>query len=134
MMLWRICELTRPPRTCSCAAEPCRHARKMCTAVDLSAARYQLYGVAQMVGVQCADDVANPGIRRMNLGRVPPVLHVDSTVLTLLLAALDDPAVLDDEDLVGGPHDRKPVRHDDRRPAGQFLGKCLLHGFFRSRV
>jgi hypothetical protein len=51
-----------------------------------------------------------------------------------MTGALDDPAVLDDEDLVGDPHHRKLMRSDDRRPAGQRLGKCLLHSFFRTAI
>jgi hypothetical protein len=38
-MLWCTCGLTRPRRTCSCAAGPRRRGRKMSTAADLSVVR-----------------------------------------------------------------------------------------------
>ncbi len=42
-------------------------------------------------------------------------------------ALLDDAAVLDHEDLVGGADRRESVRDDDRRPAGERLGQCCLN-------
>ena len=41
-------------------------------------------------------------------------------------AAFDDPAVLDHQNHVGGPHRRQPVRDDQRRPPGQRFTERLL--------
>ena len=42
-------------------------------------------------------------------------------------AALDDPAVVDDQDLVGLADGGQPVRDDQRRPAGQRRLQRPLH-------
>src|SRR6266508_6721220 len=47
--------------------------------------------------------------------RVQPALF-DQVVVA---AALDDAAVVEDQDQVGGEHGRQPVRDDERRPPGE---------------
>ena len=49
-------------------------------------------------------------------------------------AALDDPAVVDDEDLVGVADGRQPVRDDDRRTSGQSGREGPLHRDLRLGV
>src|SRR4051794_34025768 len=52
----------------------------------------------------------------------------------VMRAALDDPAVVDDEDLVGLPHGREPVSDHERGPAGERRLERALYGDLRLAV
>ena len=79
-------------------------------------------------------DVGAAALLVGELRRVEVVVEPAALEQLAVRAALDDPALVDDEDLVGPAHGRQPVGDDDRRPAFEGGVEGPLHGGLRLAV